>query len=141
MVREEQWTKPAGGSMLGMGRAVANAKMVEFEFMRIHEDKGEIFYSARPSGQPEASFKLVSLNGQAATFENPQHDFPQRIVYRKQPDDRRLPRRGVRKLCKASPRACRCHKWGDVWVVERPGGPPLSKRRSRSTGPAGLLKR
>ena len=92
MVREEQWTKPAGGSMLGMGRAVANAKMVEFEFMRIHEDKGEIFYSARPSGQPEASFKLVSLNGQAATFENPQHDFPQRIVYRKQPDGSLLAR-------------------------------------------------
>src|SRR5437667_11178330 len=71
MVREEQWTKPAGGSMLGMGRAVANAKMVEFEFMRIHEDKGEIFYTARPSGQAEASFKLVSLNGQSGDFRKP----------------------------------------------------------------------
>jgi uncharacterized protein DUF6265 len=92
VVREEQWTKPAGGSMLGMGRTVANAKTVEFEFMRIHQDKEEIFYTARPSGQPEASFKLVSQNGQAATFENPQHDFPQRVIYRRQQDGSLLAR-------------------------------------------------
>lgn len=41
---------------------------------------------ARPSGQPEASFKLVKAENKEIVFENLQHDFPQRIIYRLQPD-------------------------------------------------------
>lgn len=79
----EQWMKPAGGIMLGMARTVAQGKAAEFEFTQIREDKdGAIFYVAKPSGQAEASFKLVKLQNKEAVFENPQHDFPQRIIYR-----------------------------------------------------------
>lgn len=84
--REENWTKPKGGTMLGIGRQVRDGKTTEYEFMRIHEDKGEIYFTAKPSGQPEASFKLVSFADGKATFENPQHDFPTRVIYGKQPD-------------------------------------------------------
>lgn len=79
----EQWMKPGGGIMLGMARTVAQGKAAEFEFTQIREDKdGSIYYVAKPSGQAEASFKLVILqNKKMAVFENPQHDFPQRIIY------------------------------------------------------------
>jgi hypothetical protein len=84
----EQWMKPLGGTMLGMARTVANGKTVEYEFVQIREEQadGAIYYVAKPSGQPEASFKLVKLQNREATFENPEHDFPQRIIYRLEPD-------------------------------------------------------
>ena len=79
----EQWMKPGGGIMLGIARTVAQGKAAEFEFTQIREDKdGSIYYVAKPSGQAEASFKLVKLQNKEAVFENPQHDFPQRIIYR-----------------------------------------------------------
>jgi len=79
---EEQWMKPAGKTMLGMSRSVSNGKTVEYEFLKVHEEEnGEIFYTANPSGQEQASFKLVKLEGDIAVFENPEHDFPQRIIY------------------------------------------------------------
>lgn len=81
-VVSEQWMKPAGETMMGMSRTVKNGKMVEFEFVRIVKEKdGSVYYVANPSGQEGASFKLVSLEGTKAVFENPQHDFPQRIIY------------------------------------------------------------
>jgi hypothetical protein len=83
----EQWMKPSGQIMLGMGRTVANRKTVEFEFMQIREDKdGNLYYVAKPSGQAEAAFKLIKLENRGAVFENPEHDFPQRVMYRLQPD-------------------------------------------------------
>jgi hypothetical protein len=83
----EQWMKPAGGTMLGMARTVANGKTVEYEFVQIRAEKdGAIYYVAKPSGQSEAAFKLIKLQNREAIFENPEHDFPQRIVYRLEPD-------------------------------------------------------
>ena len=83
----EQWMKPSGRTMLGMGRTVANGKTVEYEFVQIRaEQDGEIYYVAKPSGQTEASFKLIKLQNREAVFENLEHDFPQRIIYRLEPD-------------------------------------------------------
>ena len=78
--------------MLGTGQTMKDGKTVEFEFMRIHEEKGETFFTAKPSGQPEASFKLISYKDGKVVFENPQHDFPQRVIYGKQPDGSLLAR-------------------------------------------------
>ena len=76
--------KPAGQTMLGMSRTIANGKTREFEFIRIvQEDNGDIFFVANPSGQKEARFKLMILTDREARFENPEHDFPQRIIYRR----------------------------------------------------------
>jgi hypothetical protein len=83
----EIWMPPAGGTMLGMSRTVANEKTVEYEFIVLRQDaNGEIFYVAKPSGQPEASFKLTRGTATEAVFENPEHDFPQRISYKLNPD-------------------------------------------------------
>lgn len=78
----EQWMKPSGQTLLGMSRTVVNGKTVAFEFLQIREQEGEIYYIAKPSGQAEASFKLIKHGKQEAVFENPGHDFPQRIIYR-----------------------------------------------------------
>lgn len=82
----EQWMKPSGQTMLGMSRTVANGKTVAYEFMQIREQDGEIFFIAKPSGQAEASFRLVKYADQEAVFENPQHDFPQRVIYKLEKD-------------------------------------------------------
>ena len=82
----EQWMKPSGQTMLGMSRTVRNGKTVEYEFVQIREQEGDLFYIAKPSGQAEASFKLIQYSNQEAVFENPQHDFPQRIIYRLEKD-------------------------------------------------------
>ncbi|MGH9962382.1 MAG: DUF6265 family protein, partial [Pyrinomonadaceae bacterium] len=39
--------------------------------------------TAQPSGQKEASFRLRQATDDSVVFENPAHDFPQRIIYRK----------------------------------------------------------
>ncbi len=86
-VIDEQWMAPAGGVMLGMARTVAKGRELEHEFTQIREGPGgELFYIAQPSGQKEAAFKLQSLTDTEVVFENKEHDFPQVIGYRLQPD-------------------------------------------------------
>ena len=73
--------------MMGMSRTIADGKTVAYEFLLIREDEqGGIQYVAKPSGQPEASFKLVKSGPKEVVFENPTHDFPQKISYRLEPD-------------------------------------------------------
>ena len=79
--------KPAGNMMLGMSHTVVDGKTREYEFIRIvQEENGELFFVAQPSAQKEARFKLVSASANEARFENPEHDFPQRIIYRRDGD-------------------------------------------------------
>jgi len=81
---EEHWTVPAGGTMIGMGRTVVGDKTAEFEFLRIEQRGDEIFYVANPNANcPQTDFKLTRLTGQEVIFENPAHDYPKRVIYRK----------------------------------------------------------
>ncbi len=78
----EHWLPPAGGTMLGVGRTVKNGKTVQYEFLQIRLNaQGKLTYTALPSGQKEATFVESSLADGSVTFENLQHDFPQRILY------------------------------------------------------------
>ena len=84
---EEHWTAVAGGSMMGMSRAVAGDKTVEFEYLRIEQRTDGSYYVAHPGARcPGTDFKLTSASATEAVFENPQHDFPKRIIYRKTDD-------------------------------------------------------
>jgi len=84
---EEHWTLPAGGTMIGMGRTVVGEKTAEFEFLRIEQRGDEIFYVANPNAScPQTDFKLTRLTPQQVVFENPAHDYPKRVSYRKNPD-------------------------------------------------------
>ena len=79
----EQWTAPAGKTLLGVSRTVIDSRTVAYEFVRIREtEAGEIEYIVKPSGQSEATFIIVQLSASEVVFENLDHDFPQRIIYR-----------------------------------------------------------
>ena len=84
---EEHWMAPRGGTMLGMSRTIRNGKTVEHEFLQIRLDAGRLAYEARPSGHQQPTvFPLKTLEADAVSFENPSHDFPQRIIYRRTAD-------------------------------------------------------
>ena len=88
---------PAGGMMLGMSRTVKQGRTVEFEFMQIRTtDAGSLAFIAKPSGQDEATFPLLRLSDTEAAFENLQHDFPQRIIYRRDGEKLRARIEGMR---------------------------------------------
>lgn len=84
MVSDEHWAQPTGGIMIGMSRTVAGDKLASFESLRIEQRGEQIFYVASVKGRcPATDFKLTRLTGQEVVFENPEHDFPKRIIYRK----------------------------------------------------------
>ena len=89
-VVEEHWTSPRGGVMMGSGRTTRAGKLVEHEFVLLAEREGRLAYEAHPSGQPAATFMSKELDGQSALFEDPAHDFPQRVGYRRESADRLL---------------------------------------------------
>jgi hypothetical protein len=78
----EQWMKPAGTSMLGMGRTVQDGRTSDYEYMRIEQRDDGIFFVAQPlANSTETSFKMKSLQPGIVIFENLAHDFPQRVIY------------------------------------------------------------
>ncbi len=79
---EETWSAPRGGIMLGHSRSGAGETAREFEFLRLQAGAdGVPAYLAQPGGRPAVPFRLAARAGTSATFENPAHDFPQRIRY------------------------------------------------------------
>ncbi len=78
----EYWSPPAGGSMLGTSRTIRQGKLIEFEFMQFRTlDDGTLAFVAQPSGMAPTTFRLKVLDDTGVTFENPGHDFPQRVIY------------------------------------------------------------
>ena len=79
----EQWMSPAGTSILGIGRTVKNGKTVDYEFMRVEQRVDGIYYVAKPKeNNDETAFKLIRSTLNEVVFENKEHDFPQRIIYK-----------------------------------------------------------
>jgi hypothetical protein len=85
---EECWLAPMGGLMLGVHRDVAPSGEAFFEFLRIESSEVGPLYLASPGGRSATPFPLVSLRGKTAVFENREHDFPQRLLYRLMGDGR-----------------------------------------------------
>ena len=86
MTFEEVWTRPASGSMMGIARVLKSGRVVFSEFMRIEMKDGALTFTPRiGSKQAPVDFRLKSLSDKEVVFENPAHDFPQRILYRRTP--------------------------------------------------------
>ncbi len=84
----EHWTMPVGNMMLGMGTTVKNGKVTAYEYMRIEaRDDGNLVFAAKPYDQSESAFTLTSSEAGNLIFENPQNEFPQRVIYRRTKDD------------------------------------------------------
>lgn len=85
-VGEEVWQQPRGSLMLGLHRDLRPGQRPFFELLRIEAQAKEIVYVASPSGQATTSFRLVRREARRAVFENPAHDYPQRIAYERAGD-------------------------------------------------------
>lgn len=82
---EECWSEPRARSMLGTGRTMRGGKTVFFEFLAITRDDQGIVYTAWPKGGPSTPFRMTKSGPNEVVFENPAHDFPKRIIYRRDP--------------------------------------------------------
>ena len=80
---EEQWMAPRGGIMIGMGRTVRDGRLVEYETVVIREEGNQLAYEAHPSGQAPAVFLANAVTDSMVVFENPKHDFPQKVGYQR----------------------------------------------------------
>lgn len=83
---EERWTGARAGSMLGTSRTTRNGTLLEHEFITLREVDGVLAYQAQPSGQTAAEFRSRTVTDSLVVFENPGHDFPQQIGYRRDAD-------------------------------------------------------
>ena len=77
----EHWSDADGGILLGVHRDVFGDGRSFFEFLRIERRGDDVVYVAMPRGKGETAFKLTEHGDHRAVFENPDHDFPTRIVY------------------------------------------------------------
>jgi hypothetical protein len=84
---EEVWSPPRAGALIGDSHTSLGGQAGEFEYMRIEAGAdGVPVYLAQPGGAPAVPFRLTAGDAASATFDNPGHDFPQRIVYRRSGD-------------------------------------------------------
>jgi hypothetical protein len=80
---EEQWMAPRAGCMIAVGRTVRSDSLFEYEMVVVRERGDRLEYEAHPSGQPSAVFVSRLLTDSTVVFENLEHDFPQRVGYRR----------------------------------------------------------
>jgi hypothetical protein len=83
----EHWLAPDGGTMLGVNRTAKDGRTVFFEYLRIEAGAHGPAYLASPAGRaPPIPFAAAASGPSWIAFENSEHDFPQRIEYRREGD-------------------------------------------------------
>ena len=83
----EHWSEAEGGVMLGTTRFFRDGAVVDWEFGRIVESADGVTLWPYPRGVvPQQGFGLVRA-GTELVFENLEHDFPVRIIYRRDAAD------------------------------------------------------
>ena len=89
-IRLETWVQKDSNSLTGKGIKVVDTDTTLLESIEIKVDQGHTWYIPTVPDQNNATaipFKLVSAGDHHFVFENPQHDFPQRIIYSFQTGD------------------------------------------------------
>lgn len=83
---EESWLA-RGDMMVGVGMSGSGETARSYEYMRIAKDKdGVVTFWGSPQGSKPVPFRMVWLGAAEVAFENPAHDFPTRISYRRDGD-------------------------------------------------------
>ena len=80
---EEQRMAVHAGTMLGMGRTSTARGLGEYELTLIKQDGARLVYEAHPSAQAPTTFVATVANRDSVIFAAPEHDFPQRVGYRR----------------------------------------------------------
>ncbi|MBY0300662.1 MULTISPECIES: DUF6265 family protein [Sphingomonas] len=81
----ETWSDARGGVMLGFSKSIRGTR-TDWELARIEPRPEGIVFATSPKGQPAATFAAVSITTGEALFEARDHDFPQRVIYRRDGD-------------------------------------------------------
>lgn len=87
MLIYESWSKTNDELLSGKSYYTENGDTMLLETIEIKQIDGELFYCPAVSNQNEGKaieFKLTSKNPNELVFENPDHDFPKKIVYIKE---------------------------------------------------------
>lgn len=82
-VVREHWAGPYGQLLLGVGVTTMGDTAKSFEFFRIAQTTSGVSYFASPNAKPAIEFKAIELCADKVVFENKTHDFPQRVIYRR----------------------------------------------------------
>lgn len=80
---QEAWLAPAGGKMAGVNQSSREGRPTAVEQMTILDTPYGAVFTATPAGQAPTAFMLQPGPEGEAVFENPEHDFPQRVIYRR----------------------------------------------------------
>jgi hypothetical protein len=86
--RIETWESKGPDALSGKGLKVLNGDTTYLESIDLYSDQVAVWYTPTvpdQNNQKPVPFKLVSSAHHQYTFENPEHDFPQRIVYEFKP--------------------------------------------------------
>ena len=81
---EETWFAPKQEETTGMSRTISGGRVISFEYMRIASLDGVQTLLAQPDGNPPTKFARTDGGERWIRFENKQHDYPQRIEYRRE---------------------------------------------------------
>ncbi len=85
----EEWSSINGNSMTGKGGAISGSDTVFSESIKIEQRGEEVFYIPSVKENIGAvDFKFTGYKNDSIVFENPAHDFPQRIVYFRLPNNK-----------------------------------------------------
>ncbi len=77
----ESWVGPGNGLMVAANLSTWPDGRKTYEFLRIADTAEGMSYFASPGGRAPVEFPLKEAGDKRVVFENPGHDFPQRIVY------------------------------------------------------------
>jgi hypothetical protein len=69
--------------LTGVARLITDGRDRETEHLRIYMHGDSLVYDAHPESQAPNIFTLRTHAADSLVFEDPEHDFPQRIVYRR----------------------------------------------------------
>ncbi len=84
---EEHYTSASSNVILGTTRYIQAGKTVQYEFTIIERHEDTIRLIPYPNGQrSEHAFVLTRFALDQAVFESPEHDYPKRIIYRRDGD-------------------------------------------------------
>lgn len=83
---EERWSRLHANAFVGVNHTFEDREIVGTEHLLLTADEDEVSYRAWPQGQRSTVFRLASVDGEGAVFENPSHDWPQRLSYWRQDD-------------------------------------------------------
>lgn len=86
----ETWKEENDSVFAGESYIVQVKDTIFHELIKLHETNGELFYTVSIKNNSEeipVSFKLTKATNSLLIFENPEHDFPNKISYAKISED------------------------------------------------------